>query len=223
MADKTLTKLSLFCSIAGIVVLYAGTIQARPGLTPIASIDENMIGMNTMISGQVIDLHESYNGHLFVRVKDSSGGAITVPVFSSVRESLKDNIELLDNVRITGEVELYNNELELLPRAASDITVIHAPYTSITDIDNELLGELVKIRAEITERRIVGSGSLLLTLSEGNNTLVAFVPASVANEEMFPEVHTGYTARVSGLLQEYDGELELKVEDPANIGIIEAS
>ncbi len=223
MAEGTLTKMSVLCSLVGIAILYVGTIQARPGLTPIAKIDEDYVGLNTIISGQVIDLRVHPAGHLFMKLKDGSGGVISVPVFDRVRAELGENIELLDNVQVLGEVELYNDELELIPRNAIDIRVVHTPHTVLSTIDNSRLGELIKIRGEVSERRIVGNGNLLLTVREDGAELLVFASSSVVSEDSFPEVHEGNTIRVGGLLQDYEGELELKLEDPANIGIIEAS
>lgn len=202
MPENSLTKLSLLCSLTGIAVLYIGAIQARPTLTPIARIDEDYVGLNAVISGQVIDLHEHPDGHLFLKLKDESGGVISVPVFAKVRSELGEHIELLDNVQVLGQVKLYNDELELVPDKAADIKVVHTPHLELSAVDEGRLGELVKTQGVIVERNIVGSGSLLLTLREDGAQLSVFAPASVVRSDGFPELHVGYILRVGGLLQE---------------------
>jgi len=223
VSENLMTKLSLLCSLTGIAALYVGAIQARPSLTPIARINEDYVGLNAVISGQVIDLHEHPDGHLFLKLKDESGGVISVPVFARTRSELGEHIELLDNVQVLGQVELYNGELELVPDRAADIQVVHTPHLELSVIDEGRLGELVKTQGVIVERNIVGSGSLLLTLRENGAQLSVFAPASVVRGDGFPELHVGYTLRVGGLLQEYDEHLELKLGDPAHLEVIEGS
>ncbi|KXB09464.1 hypothetical protein AKJ35_00780 [candidate division MSBL1 archaeon SCGC-AAA833F18] len=107
LRDNSTVKLSLLCSLTGIAVLYAGAVQMRPGLTPIAKLDEDYVGLKVKVSGQVIDLSEHPDGHLFLKLKDDSGGVISVPIFSRVRSELGENIALLDNVQVPGQVKLY--------------------------------------------------------------------------------------------------------------------
>ncbi len=218
-----MTKLSLLCSITGIAALYVGAIQMRPTLTPLAKINEDYVGLGVMVSGQVIDLHAHHSGHLFLKLKDESGGVISVPIFASVRSELSEPIELLDNIQVTGQVKLYNGDLEVIPEKGADLHVVHTPPTGLANISRERLGELIKTQGVIARRNIVGSGSLILTLRDDDTELQVFVPASVANEERFPELHVGYTVRASGWLQLYNEHLELKIEDPAHLEVIEAS
>ena len=84
---EKITKLGLLCSIVGLAAIYAGAVQVRPSITPIAKIDNEFVGLKVIISGQVVDLRES-NGHLFLALQDNSGSAMSVPIFSSVRAQL---------------------------------------------------------------------------------------------------------------------------------------
>ncbi len=223
MSEKLMTRLSLLCSLTGIAALYVGAVQMRPTLTPLAKINEDYVGLGVMVSGQVIDLHEHRDGHLFLKLKDESGGVISVPIFASVCSELDEPIELLDNVQVTGQVKLYNGDLEVIPEKGTDLHVVHTPPIGLANVGREHLGELIKTQAVIAQRDIVGNGSLILTLREDGAELPAFVPASVADEDGFPELHVGYTVRASGWLQLYNEHLELKIEDPAHLEVIEAS
>jgi len=219
---KIMTKMSLLCSIAGLAALYVGAVQVRPSVTAISKLDNDFLGLKVIVSGQVVDLRES-NGHMFLKLKDDSGGLISVPIFSSIRSQLSGSIELLDVVQATGVVKEYNGELEVLPEKASDIVVVHSPCVAISALSEDDLGELVKVRGVIVEREIVGKGNLILTLREDGDWLPVFVSASMARNSNFPEVHVGYTVQITGWLQLYDNELELRLKDASSIKVVEAA
>ena len=219
---EKITKLGLLCSLAGLAAIYAGAVYVRPSVTPIARIDNEFLGLKVIISGQVVDLRES-NGHLFLKLQDNSGGVISVPIFSSTRSQLGDSIELLDEVQVTGEVGMYRGKLQVVPEEAGDITIVHSPCMGVASISADLLGEPIRVIGVVEKREIVGSGNIILTLSEDGGQLAVFVPASVARSEQFPEVHVGYTVQASGWLQLYKNELELRITGASNIKVIEAA
>ena len=217
-----ITKMSLLCSLAGIAALYVGAVQVRPSVTAISKLDNDFLGLKVVISGQVVDLRQS-TGHMFLKLKDESGGLISVPVFSGICSQLPSRIELLDIVQVTGVVKEYNDELEVLPEEASDIVVVHSPCVSVSTINEDNLGELIKVRGVVAEREIVGAGNLILTLREDGGELPVFVPASMARNSNFPEVHVGYTVQTTGWLQLYDNELELRLKNTSSIEVVEAA
>lgn len=219
---NVITKMSLLCSLAGLAALYVGAVQVRPSVTAISRLDNDFLGLKVIISGRVVDLRQS-NGHMFLTLKDESGGLISVPIFSGIRSQLSSSIELLDIVQVTGVVKEYNGELEVLPETASDIVIVHSPCASVSGISEDNLGELVKVRGVVAEREIVGRGNIILTLHEDGGELPVFVPASMAGNSNFPEVHVGYTVQTTGWLQLYDNELELRLKDASSIEVIEAA
>jgi len=222
MSEKVVTRLSLLCSLTGLAALYVAAANTRPAVTAIASLNDDFIGTKVVISGRLIDLREHIDGHLFMKLKDDSGGVISVPVFASVRSQLKEPIELLDVVQVTGSVKKYQDELEVIPDKASDLRIVHVPATRISSLSENQIGELVKVEGVVAERAIVGKGSLILMLRDDGGQLPVFVPASVVKDG-FPEVHVGYTVRVDGWLQLYNDNMELQLKDASNIRIIEAA
>lgn len=222
VSEKLITRLSLACSLTGLLSLYAAAIQMRPTVIPIASLNDEFLGLKVMISGQVIDLREHVDGHLFLKLKDESGGVMSVPVFAGVRSQLGEPIELLDAVQVTGLVKKYRDELEVIPDKASDLRIVHAPAARISSLNTEQIGELVKVEGIIIEREIVGKGSLILTLREDGHELPVFVPASVVKNG-FPEVHVGYLVRIDGWLQLYNDQIELQLKSANHIRVIEAA
>lgn len=194
----------------------------RPGLTPIAELNEDYEGLKVKVSGRVIEVSEHSENHLFLKVKDDSGEVISVPIFARMRAELDGNIRLLDNIQVTGQIEVYNEELELLPDKASSIQVVQTPYLGLAKIDRDKLGQIVKVKGVISSQETVGNGNLLMNIKENGRELKVFIPFSVAELEAFPETQVGYSVGVSGWLQLYYDELELKLENPANMEIIEA-
>jgi len=222
MSERIIAKLSLLCSLTGLAALYFSAANTHPAITAIAKLNEDFAGTKVTISGRIIDLRNHTDGHLFLKLKDDSGGVISVPVFASVRSQLKEPIELLDAIQVTGRVKEYQEELEVIPDKASDLHIVHAPATRISSLGENQIGELVKVEGVISDRAIVGSGSLILTISDDGCELPVFVPASVIKNG-FPEVHVGYTVRVDGWLQLYNDNMELQLKDASNIFIIEAA
>jgi len=221
MSEKVVMRLSLLCSLTGLAAIYVAAANARPAVTAISSLNNDFIGTKVMVSGRLVDLYEHIDGHLFLKLRDDSGGVISVPVFSRVRSQLEEPMELLDFVQVTGVVTEYKGELEVIPDKASDLRIVHAPATRISSLSEEQLGELVKVEAVVAKREIVGSGSLILTLNEDGYQLPVFVPASVVRNG-FPEVHVGQTVRIDGWLQLYNDQLELQLRNAGHIRVIEA-
>ena len=222
MNEKTMTKLSLLCSLTGLAAIYVTAIQVRPTMTPIASLNDDFVGTKVAISGHVIDSYEHQDGHLFLKLKDDSGGVVSVPIFARVRSEMRESIELLDTVQVTGEVKLYRNELEVLPERTSDVRVVHAAPIKISSLGVENAGRLVKVQGTIVEHERVGQESLILRLREDGAQLSVFIPAWLV-EDGLPEVHVGCVVRVDGWLQLYNDKLELKLARASHLRVVEAS
>ncbi|MFH1821512.1 MAG: OB-fold nucleic acid binding domain-containing protein [Methanobacteriota archaeon] len=222
MDEKTTTRLGIVCSLVGMVAIYAASASARPKLTPITSLDNSFVGLRVSISGQVIDYREHKDGHLFLKLQDSWGGVVSVPIFSRTRAQIEESIELLDIVEVTGEVVLYQGEFEVIPEGAKDLKVIHTAPVTLTSLTEENAGTAVKVQGTIVEREIVGNGNVILTLSEDGGQLPVFIPSWIV-EDGLPEMHVGDMIRVDGWVQLYNGELELKVVDASHLHVVEAA
>lgn len=222
MDDKAMLKLSLVCSLAGLAAIYAGAISVRPRVASIASLDNSFVGLNVIVSGEVVDIRYHRDGHLFLKLRDQSGGIVAVPIFSRIRAELGDSVELLDSVEVRGEVVVYRGELEVVPGEASEVRVVHSAPVGVSGVGKENVGTPVKVQGTIADREIVGNGNLILTLREDGSELPVFVPRWIVEDGM-PEVHVGDLVRVDGWLQLYEGELELKITSAANIHLAEAA
>ncbi|MDI6884494.1 MAG: OB-fold nucleic acid binding domain-containing protein [Hadesarchaea archaeon] len=222
MDDKTVARLSLICSLTGLAAIYVAAASVRPRVTPIASLDNEFVGLKVAISGQVIDYREHQDGHIFLKLRDDSGGVVSVPIFSRLRAELGESIELLDVVEIVGEVVLYRGELEVVPGRASDVKVVHTAPVKLSSLSVENAGVAVKVQGTITEREIVGGGNFILTLMEDGGQLPVFIPYWIADDGL-PELHVGDVVRVDGWLQLYNDKLELKVANASHLHVVEAA
>ncbi|MGQ9788273.1 MAG: OB-fold nucleic acid binding domain-containing protein [Candidatus Hadarchaeaceae archaeon] len=220
--EVTATKLSLICSLVGLIAIYAAAASTRPKIIPIASLNDNFIGLRISVSGQIIDYRNHEGGHLFLKLKDKSGGLVNVPIFSRTRAQLVETIEILDIAEITGEVALYQGELEVIPAGARDIKIVHTAPAKLSEISKDNAGTPVKVIGVISKREIVGNGNLLLALEDNGSKLQVFVPSWIV-EEGLPEVHVGDTVRVDGWIQLYNGEVEIKLASASHLHLIEAA
>ena len=219
MNENILTKVGLACSIVGLGILYVGAISVHPQPTPIASLDNSLIGVRVTISGEVVDLYEHPNGHLFLKLRDDSGEMIDVPIFSGVRAGLK-SIEFLDVVTVSGEVSTYRGRLEVVPEDAEDVKVTHTPPTKLSNITVENSGYPAKVQGTILNRREFSNGSILLTIHEDGSELPVFIPCWISNDKL-AELDVGKTLRASGWLQLYKGKIELKVVSSSGLHLVE--
>lgn len=217
-----MTKLSLLCSLTGIALIYVGAAQMRPGLTPISQIDNDYVGLKTVISGRVIDLSVHPEGHVFLKVKDESGGVISVPLFSGTRSELGERIELLDNIQVSGQVKNYQGEMELLPEDVGSIQVVHSAPIELSQIDETRLGNEVKIRGFVGEKFSVGDNSIILSVRRGDGELKVFLPGDVVESDNFPEFFEGDKIQAAGTIKSYEGELELEIGNSYNFEVLEA-
>jgi DNA/RNA endonuclease YhcR with UshA esterase domain len=118
-----LMKLLLLGSVIGIVALY---IVSQNITSPPVNINEalsmangNVILVNGIVSG--VQLHE--DGHIFFTLNDDTG-SVKVVLWKDVVKQLElnhvniDEIKNGDRLEITGTIELYRGELELVPLRA---------------------------------------------------------------------------------------------------------
>ncbi|MEM3402042.1 MAG: OB-fold nucleic acid binding domain-containing protein [Candidatus Hadarchaeales archaeon] len=222
MDEHLMKRLSLLCSLVGITMVYVAEASARPRVTQISAIDNTFVGTEVAISGKVVDIRESRDGHLFLKIQDDSGGIISVPIFSKTRSELGEAIELLDIVEVRGEITVYNGELEILPKSTKNIKIVHTAPVSPSQLGRENAGGPAKVFGGISKKEVVGKGNLLLTIQENGAKLPVYIPRSIAQNGI-PEIHTGDFIIASGWLQVYENELELKVTSSLGIRLIEAA
>ncbi len=116
MEDSTLLKLSLVCSLLGILLLIFISDKLVVKEITISEISRSKIDQDVRIKAEVISasLKEDV---LFLKVKDSTS-EIDVVIFNP--ENL--DINKGDKLEITGKVSIYKNKLELIAKSISPQT-----------------------------------------------------------------------------------------------------
>ncbi len=221
LKNDSLIKLSLISCIIGIIILYVGSVHLKAEITPISKIDNDFVGLKSKISGQVIGLESHPNGHIFTKVKDESGGVISIPIFSGVKSNLDKKIELLDRIQAKGKIKVYNGELELVPADANKISVINTPSTTVSEVDRSEIGEPLRVRGILEKKTSVGQGNLIITLRDKNGELEVFIPKSVTESKSFPALDTGKPVKACGTVKSYKGNIEIVIDDPYNLVVPE--
>lgn len=114
ISDRSLIKISLVVSAIGFIVLYIFTAVETP-IMPIGGLKS---GDYASVGGIVSSYKES-KGNIFFTLENSS--TINVAMFSTDAESnpmvykIKDG----DTVTVTGKVQYYRNELEMIAKNIS--------------------------------------------------------------------------------------------------------
>ena len=116
MEESGLLKLSLLCSLIGLVsmALVAGQITGTN--TKIGDIEAGMKGMAVKVCGNLTEVHVSEAKHVFLGLADSSG-SISVVVFNSTAMGMEPSPYKLgvgELVCVDGEVGVYRGEVEVI-------------------------------------------------------------------------------------------------------------
>jgi DNA/RNA endonuclease YhcR with UshA esterase domain len=119
MDEKTLTKISVVGSVLSIILLYFITLNINPEGMAIGNLDRTLIGRSVSITGKITSLYVN-NGNMFMNVADESGEIKTV-LWKDTLELIHANgidsgtFEIGKKISITGEIQEYKGELEIVP------------------------------------------------------------------------------------------------------------
>ena len=120
MNERTMLKICLVGSIAGIIALYFITITITPLDVKIGEVTGELVGKVVNVKGTVTDFYEHKDGHYFFDIKDGTG-ELKVVLWDSLVEQLRLGGMNVDEIRdgaeleLTGTLEIYKGELELIP------------------------------------------------------------------------------------------------------------
>ncbi len=189
-------------------------------LTPISEIGDEFIGLEAKISGKIVDIYEHKDNHLFLKVKDGSEETISVPIFAKIRTKLKKRIELLDNIKIKGKVEKYENMLEIIPNSPESIKIIHVSPIPVSRLSLKE-GEIVKTKGIITEKKENSNNTIKIGLEKKENNLTVLLSYKSKGSNS-PNLHIGDLIQVTGNLELSDSCTILKVRNRRNLKVLEA-
>lgn len=124
MKDEDLLKLSLLVSALGLGVLFYASVNYEESVESISQLDYDAVGNKAVITGKILSKSTHKDGHVFLKVADSSGW-IRVALFDSYMAKLnKDQLNCLEvgsSLWVRGRVEEYRGSLEIVPRGKEDL------------------------------------------------------------------------------------------------------
>ncbi len=141
-------------------------------------------------------------------------GSIALILWQDVLEETPERHGLLpgSQVRVTGRIDEYEGELEIVPRAGEAVKVLdrggrppveERAVAQITAADE---GRIFTVQGTLT--RIEGRGWLRLWLNDGSGEMLVFVPERVVTY-LPTGLGPGTALRVTGEVEIYQGSLEI--------------
>ncbi len=127
-SKKHLLLVSAFSSVIGLLFIYFASVNTKPVEIQISDLSFDFVGKIATVSGSIIHKKTHPAGHIFLTLSDGEN-KIQVPIFSGVARSLDGNDLTEEMLRyktfltVTGTVDEYNGELQIVPRKAGDIVV----------------------------------------------------------------------------------------------------
>jgi DNA/RNA endonuclease YhcR with UshA esterase domain len=173
------------------------------------------LGRRATILGQIEEASQFASGvKCYV---DDGSGPVVVWIPQEIYEKLADHAgwRVGSLVRVTGRVEQYKDEIEIVPWTASDVFVVDAaaPLSGQTaplaELNAARVGERVTVEAGIVKVESFSKGIKVL-LDDGSGRITLLLWQNV--HDVVPDregLIAGATVRVAGEVQEYEGELEI--------------
>jgi DNA/RNA endonuclease YhcR with UshA esterase domain len=127
--QKKLLLICLFSSVMGLVLIYLAAVNIQPSTIKISEIDSRFIGKTVRTTGYIIYKNNHPAGHVFLTIADGQA-KIQVPLFAGFVNSLNENDVSVDDFRkgtkimVTGLVDEYKGQLQILPRKPNDIKIL---------------------------------------------------------------------------------------------------
>lgn len=107
ITESDILRICILLSIIGLGIIHISQSFIEPDSVDIGQIDKTWIGNSVSIEGNISSVSK-FNETVFIEVLDDSG-KITVVDFDG------GNYSRDDRVKVTGYVEIYQNELEIIP------------------------------------------------------------------------------------------------------------
>ena len=227
--------------VTGAVGSYGGTPQISVGrasdLVPLAKAmaiaPEQRIGALpaaaagdlVVVTGTVTGIHPFSAG---VRCTlDDGSGAVTLLLWQDLYASLDDSQALVEGtqLRVLGELAEYHGELEIVPELPSDVTVVAVAAPTVVELRlGELttteVGHRVAIQGLLTSLQRFSAG-VKGTLDDGTGTATLLLWQEVYDGLPDPaSLVVGAMLRAEGVVDEYQGELEVVPQDASGVEIL---
>jgi DNA/RNA endonuclease YhcR with UshA esterase domain len=206
--------------------------QATPAPAPqdktvatIGELGESRIGEDVSIAGKVTDVASFSKGFKFVL--DDSTGQITLLTWHNVYDELRqpEQLNIGASVHITGEITTYEGALQIEPAGADDINVSKppgppSPQREIGAVSDHLGGRIT-VAGQIVGVEVTNNAAKLFVADDSGEVLVYIwnnVMERIPDNGLLLEL--GANVRITGLVQEYQGTLEIVPALPHDVQVL---
>jgi DNA/RNA endonuclease YhcR with UshA esterase domain len=178
------------------------------------------------VTGRVVEAASFAQGFKFTL--DDGAGRVVLLLWHDLYDACPDapRLNVGATVCAAGEIGQYEEELQLQPASGADVQVTTAstypaPEREIGSISDHI-GERITLVGQVTRFEETGSG-IRLFLGDASGEALVFIWHNIleriaGNQAL---VTPGTTVRVTGVVQEYRGTLELVPALPYDVGVIE--
>ena len=183
-----------------------------PATRPIANITVEDVGHKVLVEGRIAGI-DYFSAGIKYSLDDGTGRIILL-VWQNVLEEIAGRYDLFpgSQVRVEGEIDEYQGELEIVPGHGSDVTLLvrgerlpveERAVSAVTPADE---GRIFTVRGTVT--RTEGKGWLRMWIDDGTGELLIFVPEREVGY-LPAGIGVGMKLRVTGEVDVYNGELEI--------------
>ncbi|HEY88262.1 MAG TPA: hypothetical protein G4N98_00825 [Thermoflexia bacterium] len=192
---------------------------------PIGGLDADS-GDGVTIKGQVIATASFSKGFKFT--VDDGTGQLTLLLWHTTYDETPaaPRLNVGATVRVTGKIGAYEGELQITPYGGTDVTVLRGGYAAAAcdaSAIGEHLGERVAITGQVSRVEAAGSNAVKVYITDESGEVLVFIWNSVLDRipNANPALGTlGTPVRVTGVVAEYKGTLELIPTLPYDVEVL---
>jgi len=181
----------------------------------IIDITKDMKGQKVFVSGKIENRRDHNKGHVFLDIKDSTGN-ILVPIFANKGIDAA-NMQVGKVVNVTGMIDIYQDQLEIIPNSSSDILILENEQ-AITNID---IGKTVTVTANVLSVYKHPAGHIFLTVMINDRNQEMKIPIFSSLGYQNPKLVTNCLLQISGKVSTYKDQLQIVPEKISDITILQ--
>lgn len=129
LKQNILILICLLSSVAGLILIYLAATKIEPVPVKIEEIDSQLTGRVVTVKGYIVYKNNHPAGHIFLTVSYNNT-KIQVPLFAGFVSKLSENDFPVDDLKkgakimVTGLVDEYKGQLQVIPRKPTDIKIM---------------------------------------------------------------------------------------------------
>ncbi|WP_090799717.1 OB-fold nucleic acid binding domain-containing protein [Paenibacillus sp. GP183] len=183
-------------------------------IVSIRSINSKMKGQTVTIKASIKDKKQSKDGHLFLTVEDSSG-LLDVPVFAD--KKVPTDLLIVNKVfQITGQVDVYNGKLEIIPQQTGDI-ILASDSLEVTKANS---GKTIEFQATVLTKYLHPDGHMFLKVKRLDTNEEVEVPVFSNLNYNTESITINAQMKIKGQIQEYKNQMEVIPQNAADLTIL---